>query len=297
MVRWFERGAIAVTGLCLLATSVPAQITDPSKGEQKCESSVGSISAKFVGSKSKCIQKCISTKRKALATDYTACLPKCTDVGCAPLIPTSYSDPATNTCIFDTVKGAEAKAGTSVAKACNNVKVTDDKCPECYSAAQCSVSGALNPWVQTTEGDIDAPLGGSQLTAFPRLVYCTETGGATPSKDQGKCEDGVSKALVKFVGAKNKCYAKCIASAYKSGAGRGVCLPPNPVDPTLNSCIHDPVKGAEAKAVAAITKACPIPPSCYGANFANNFVAVVEGKIDERAPQIACGSPSGAFVQ
>ena len=296
MSKRFGAAVMAATGICLLATSVTAQITDPSKGEQKCESSTGSTLSKFVGSKSKCISKCITTKRKAMATDYTPCLPKCTDAGCSPTIPTSYSDPTANTCIFDTVKGAEAKAGTSVAKACNNVKPTDDKCPECYSAAQCSASGLANPWVQTTEGDIDAPFANSQLTAFPRLIYCTETGGATPGKDQAKCEDGVSKALVKLVGAKNKCYSKCIASAYKSGAGRGVCLPPNPVDPGVNTCIKDPVKGAEAKAAAAITKACPTPPSCYSAGFASTFVSSTESKVDQRTPQVACGSPSGAFV-
>src|SRR5262249_11796543 len=115
-------------------------------------------------------------------------------------------------------------------------------------------------------------------------------------KDQAKCEDGVSKALVKLVGAKNKCYAKCIASAYKSGAGRGVCLPPNPVDPGVNTCIKDPSKGAEAKAVAAINKACPTPPSCYSAGFANTLVSTVESAVDMRTPQVACGSPSGAFV-
>jgi hypothetical protein len=74
-------------------------------------------------------------------------------------------------------------------------------------------------------------------------------------------------------------------------------MPPSPPDPALQSCIHDPVKGAEAKAAAAITKACPIPPSCYSPGFANTFVATVEGKIDQRVPEIACGSPSGAFVQ
>ena len=208
------------------------------------------------------------------------------------------SDTTTNACIFDTVKGAQAKAGTSVAKACNNVKPTDDKCPDCYSAAECSVSGLLNPWVQTTEGDIDAPFSNSQLTAFPRLIYCTERDGTTPGKDVAKCEDGVVKALVKFVGAKNKCYSKCIANAYKTGAGRGICLPPAPVDPTLNACIHDPVKGAEAKAVAAINKACPAGsvPTCYSGTFANTFVSSTETKIDQRAPQISCGSPSGAFL-
>jgi len=240
----------------------------------------------------------MATLRKIPATDYSPCLPKCTDAGCSPTIPSSYSDPTENACIFDTVKGAEAKAGTSIAKACNDVPGADN-CPECYTAAQCSVSGALNPWVQTTEGDIDAPISGSQLTAFPRLIYCKETAGTTPTKDEAKCEDGVSKALVKLVGAKNKCYSKCFSNFYK-GKIPGGCNPPAS-DPATASCINDPTKGAEAKAKAAIVKACTTAtPSCYtgGANgAANSFVAAVENKVDQRTPQIACGSPSGAFVE
>jgi hypothetical protein len=300
MSKRFGTAVIAAAGLCLLARPVPAQVTDPSKGEQKCESNTGKTLAKFVGAKGKCISKCMGAQRKVAAgggtPDYTLCLPKCTDAGCSPTIPSSYADVTANACIFDSVKGAEAKAGTSVAKLCNDVPGKDN-CPECYSAAQCSASGALNPWVQTTEGDIDAPFANSQLTAFPRLIYCTETGGATPGKDQAKCEDGVTKALAKFVGAKQKCYDKCTTNSYKTGAGRGVCQPPTPVDPAANACIHDPVKGAEAKASAAITKACPTPPSCYSAGFANTFVSSTESKVDQRTPQIACGSPSGAFLQ
>ena len=278
MVGWFGRAAIAATGLCLLATAVPAQITDPSKLEQKCESTTGGTLSKFVGAKGKCIAKCITTGRKT-SGPYSDCF-------------SPYAGD-TATCIAGSLKGAEAKAGAGIAKACGSAS----SCPACYSVQQCVDASGGNPWVQTTEGDIDAPFGPG--TGFPDLIWCTEKANGTPSKDEGKCEDGVNKALAKFVGAKNKCYSKCIASAYKSGAGRGVCLPPNPVDPTLNACIHDPVKGAEAKARAAIIKACPIAPSCYvggGSGAANTFVASAENKIDQRAPQISCGSPSGAFV-
>jgi len=294
MSKRFGTAVIAAAGLCLLARPVPAQVTDPSKGEQKCESSTGSTLSKFVGSKTKCISKCMATQRKSLTPNFNSCLPKCTDVGCSPTIPTSYSDSATNTCIFDTVKGAQAKAGTSVAKACNDLPGKDN-CPECYSAAECSVSGLLNPWVQTTESDIDAPFGNSGLTAFPRLIYCKERDGINPTKDEAKCEDGVTKALVKFVGAKNKCISKCVSNGYKTGAGRGACMPPFK-DTAEIACISDPLKGAGPKAIAAINKACPTPPSCYSAGFANTFVSSAETKIDQRTPQIACGSPSGAFV-
>src|SRR5262249_51527579 len=162
------------------------------------------------------------------------CLPQCTEGGCSPMIPTSYSDPTTNSCIFDTVKGAEAKASNIITKACNDfLTVGTNNCPECYSAAQCGSSGASNPWVQTSEGDADDPFG-SQLTAFPRRIYCTETAGTLPTSDEAKCEDGLSKALAKLISAKNKCYSKCLAAQYKVGGPRSVCFGPNPVDPATD---------------------------------------------------------------
>ncbi|HEY7269570.1 MAG TPA: hypothetical protein VH951_07060 [Dehalococcoidia bacterium] len=276
MVGWFGKAAVAASGLCLLATSVLAQ---PTKTVAKCESSTGGVLAKFVGAKTKCISKCISTGRKT-SGPYTDCF-------------SPYAGD-TSACITGSLKGAEAKAGAGIAKAC----AAAANCPTCYSNQQCSDASGANPWVQTTEGDVDAPFGPG--TGFPDLIWCTEKGGGTPSKDVGKCEDGVNKALVKFVGAKNKCYAKCISAADKAGTGRGVCFFPGAVDPGVNTCIKDPAKGAEAKAKAAIVKACPTLPGCYTGTadqVANTFVSSVEGKIDTRAPQISCGSPSGAFLQ
>ena len=282
MVGWFGRAAIAATGLCLLAASVPAQVTDPNKDEQKCEAGAGKAITKFVGSKSKCISKCFATQRKATTPDYTGCFPP------------AYADAATNLCIFDPLKGAEAKNTAAVAKACSV------DCPECYSAGQC----AGTQFTSETEGDIDAPFGPG--TGFPELIYCKENGtgngvgGVTPTKDEAKCEDGVAKALVKFTGSKQKCYAKCYANFYK-GKIPGGCNPALGVsDPATAACIGDPVKGAEAKAKAAIVKACTVAvPSCYtgGANgAATSFVGAVEAKVDQRTPEISCGSASGAFV-
>jgi len=274
----FETAVMAATGICLLATWVPAQITDPTKDEQKCEAGVGKTLPKFVGSKGKCIAKCIATQRKAAVPAYAGCF-------------SPYADTATQTCIGDSLKGAEAKAGAGVAKGC----VKD--CPECYSGAECNDGTKTNPWVVLTEGDIDAPFGPG--TGFPDLIYCKEKANVTPTKDEGKCEDGVQKALAKFVASKSKCYASCNATNYKNGNGRGFCQPPTPLDAKANSCVNDPVKGAAAKAKAAIIKACPTAPSCYsggGTGAANTFVASVETKIDQRTPQVGCGSPSGAFV-
>jgi hypothetical protein len=285
MVGWFGRAAIAATGLCLLATSVPAQVTDPTKDEQKCETSTGATLSKFVGAKSKCISKCFATARKT-SGPYGGCLPP------------GYTDPTTNACITGSLKGAEAKAGAGIAKVC----AAAASCPACYvaqGATRCTDASGANPWVVTTEGDIDAPFGPG--TGFPNLIYCLEAANTTPTKDEAKCEDGVSKALVKFVGSKNKCYSKCWANFYK-GKIPGGCNPALGVsDPATAACISDPVKGAEAKAKAAIVKACTVAvPACYsgGANgAATSFVGAVEAKVDQRAPQIACGSPSGAFVE
>ena len=86
-----------------------------------------------------------------------------------------------------------------------------------------------------------------------------------------KCQSkGQSKAHVKFVGCKTKCVSRCIAGARK--------VPPlNPetdcVAPFAGAtlgCVADPIKGCEAKGVAAIDKACVVVdplktdcPECY----------------------------------
>jgi hypothetical protein len=290
MVGWFGRAAIAASGLCLLAASVPAQVTDPTKLEQKCESTVGKTITKFVGSKSKCISKCFATARKT-SGPYTGCKEP------------AYTDTATHDCITGSLKGAEAKAGAGISKACAAMT----SCPACYgtlpggSAGRCADGSGANSFVVDAESDVDAPFGPG--TGFPSLIYCLESGGTTPTKDEAKCEDGVVKALVKFVGSKQKCEAKCYANFYK-GSIPGGCDPSMPggvSDPATVACIKDPTKGAEAKASAAIIKACTVAvPGCYtggAAGAASTFVNAVEAKVDQRTPQIQCGSPSGAFVE
>ena len=289
MSRWFGTTVIAATGICLLAASVSAQVTDPTALEQKCETAVGSTLSKFVGSKSKCISKCFATARKT-SGPYTGCKEP------------AYTDTATHDCITGSLKGAEAKAGAGIVKACAAMT----SCPACYvanppGAARCTDGSGANKFVQETEANIDMPFGPG--TGFPNLIYCIENGGGTPSKDEAKCEDGVVKALVKFVGSKQKCEAKCYANFYK-GSIPGGCDPSMPggvSDPATVACIKDPTKGAEAKASAAIIKACTVAvPGCYtggATGAANTFVNSSEAKIDQQTPSIACGSPSGAFLQ
>ena len=131
MSKWLGTAAIAATSV-LLATSVPAQVTDPTKLEQKCEMTVGSTLSKFVGSKSKCISKCFTTARKT-SGPYTGCFPP-------------YTDTTTNTCITGSLKGAEAKTKAAIVKACT-VAV-----PGCYTGG---ATGAANTFVNSSEAKID----------------------------------------------------------------------------------------------------------------------------------------------
>jgi hypothetical protein len=253
----------------LTASSVLAQPSGVTKDEVKCESGTGKALAKFVGKKSKCGTKCFQTARKT-SGPYNGCF--------AP-----YTDPTTNACITDPVKGVEAKARASIVKAC-----TAD-CPECYAPSVCA-SG--EPFVGNTENLVD--LQGPS-------VYCEENGGTTPSKTDAKCEDGTAKALAKFVASKSKCYDKCNQNIFKAKIPEGSCDPPA-TDPATQTCITT----AETKAAATIDKVCFTPPatapSCYdGTTFRPNsgagWVALVEGIVDSQVPVIACGSPSGAFVE
>jgi hypothetical protein len=264
--------AAIAAGICLAATSVMAQPAGVTKDEVKCESGTGKALSKFVGSKGKCAQKCFALARKTNGP-YTGCF--------AP-----YADPATNTCIMDPLKGAEAKARAAIVKAC----AVD--CPECYAASDCATG---EPFVHNTEGlvDIQGP-----------SVYCTENSTATPSKTDAKCEDSVAKTLAKFVASKSKCYDKCNQNIFKAKIPVGSCNPPTPSDPTglTQACIGK----AETKSSASIDKACFTPPatapSCYdGSAFRPNsgagWTSLVEGVVDSQIPIIACGSPSGAFVE
>jgi len=272
-VKLASFAAAAAAGLWLAASPVLAQ-SGVTKDELKCESGTGKTLAKFVSSKSKCVSKCFGTARKT-SGPYTGCFGS------------PYSDPTTNTCITDPVKGAEAKARAGIVKGC-----TKD-CPECYAASTCS---AGEPNVTNTEGliDIQGP-----------SVYCTENGGNTPTKEEAKCEDGNVKALVKLVGALAKCYDKCNQNVFKGKIPEGSCQPgdgtPNPTDVPTRECLGK----ATGKSIASINKACfispAVAPSCYDGtplrpNTGAGWTALIKAVVDGQTPGIACGSPSGAFL-
>ena len=274
----FCLAVIVAAGMSLAAERALAQfppITDPTKGEAKCETSTGKALTKQVGSIGKCASKCIVTARKTMGP-YGGCF-------------SPYSDPATNSCITDSLKGANAKAAASIIKACTDAPGKDN-CPECYGASKCTTG---QPFVSTT-----ATLTGLQ---GPN-VYCIENGGGTPTKEEGKCEDGVSKTLAKFVGSISKCYQKCNQNMLKGALAPGSCDPPTPADAATGTCLQL----ARTKAQAALDKACftapAVAPACYDGsggrpNTAAGWTSLVETIVNGQTPTIACGSPSGAFVE
>src|SRR5262245_3448370 len=281
-VKLASFAAAAAAGLCLAASPVLAQIPGQTKDELKCESSTGKALTKFVSSKSKCVSKCFVAARKT-SGPFTGCF-------ATPGQP--YPDPTTNTCITDPLKGAETKAKASIVKACMDAD-GKDKCPECYAVSTCNTG---EPNVHNTEIliDIQGP-----------AVYCQENSGTPPTKEETKCEDGNVKALVKLVGALAKCYDKCNQNIAKAKIPAGSCVPgdgmPNPTDIPTRECLGK----ATGKSIGSINKACfiapAVAPTCYDGsglrpNTGAGWTALIKGVVDGQTPGIACGSPSGAFL-
>src|SRR5215467_8210913 len=131
MKKGLRMVALAAAGLCFAATSALAQLP-ANKDQFKCESSTGKALTKFVGSKGKCTQKCLATARKTMGP-FTDCF--------APFGGTTL------TCVTDPVKGAEAKAAGSIAKACSS---KPDACPMCFPAGACMDNTGNNAFVHGT---------------------------------------------------------------------------------------------------------------------------------------------------
>ena len=107
----------------------------PTSVQAKCEDGTVKALVKFIGLKSKCYQKCNQNMLKG----------KIAPNSCDPPSP---SDPATNACIFDPLKGAEAKTAAAIDKVCANVA---GAVPPCYGTGLDSGQ----EWVNLAEGAID----------------------------------------------------------------------------------------------------------------------------------------------
>jgi hypothetical protein len=108
-----------------------------------------------------------------------------------------------------------------------------------------------------------------------------------------KCEYGTSKAIAKFVVAKNTCVVRCQANARRGLTPSSDCSPP--FGGATLACIADPLKGAATKAAASIRRVCPAPgrcPPCYSGGdcnlHADETVADVESEFDSFVPGIYC---------
>lgn len=277
-----KRTGLAILGaaaMSLVASHALAQFppaTDPTKDEQKCETAVGKATSGEVSGISKCTSKCFKDGRKT-SGPYTDC--------------TFPYAGATSVCVNDSVKGPLAKASASIGKACTDAP-GKDRCPECYQAQGPNMCSQGQPRV----GVVNALTG-----ATASSVFCTEAGGNTPSKEVAKCEDAVSKNSVKFVGALNKCYAKCFTNEMGGKIAPGSCNAGTPSDPATADCVGK----ARTKNTDGINKACFIAPaqapSCYTGGLSPNSGAgwtnLVEGIVNPQVGLILCGSPSGAFLQ
>jgi hypothetical protein len=235
---------------------VPLAFGQATDAEFKCESKATQASTKFVGSKSKCVQKCLQGFWKGLNPE-SDCLPP-------------YGG-ATLACIADPLKGAEGKFGLAIQKNCDpGLKPTLD-CPECYSGGDCSSAGYATDYVQTIEGQVDS---------FVPGVGC-ERAGASPAEQ--KCQLNTAKALTKETAGVVKCYLKCMANARKGLINVSTCMPPAS-DPPTSACIS----GVEGKTILAVNKLCgdigAAPDNCGspypdGANWTNLVDVAISGNI------------------
>jgi len=233
-MKGFRIAVIVAVGTLRVAPRVYAQATD---AEFKCEASTNKAGSKFVGSKSKCVQKCLATQWKSLTPTFSDCYPPYGGVTAQCI----YSIP------LKPGKSAEEAFTAAILKACVG---TGDPlkydCPECYSGGDCTTES--NDRVQNIEGQVDS---------FVPGVGCE---GAGANKDEQKCQTSTAKALTKQVGSLNKCYDKCVANVRKGLIPAGSCNPPTS-DPTTQACV---TKG-DGKTIAAIDKACLIDKAdCTG---------------------------------
>jgi putative hemolysin len=264
-------GAAAVATATAPAFAQFPPVTDPTSNEVRCQSTTAKVLTKEVGAIAKCAAKCFRGQRK-LGGPYTDCI-------------WPYGG-STAICINDPIKGPEAKAAAAIIKAC----AAD--CPECYADNTPNTCETGQPLVATA-ADLTIATGAN--------VYCVEEGGGTPSAVEAKCEDAVAKNLTKWVAAINKCYDKCAKAEVAGRIAPDSCNPPNPADDRLVDCLDS----ARSKTIGGINGACFLPPgvapSCYdgGMRPTSGFgwTSLVESIVNEQIPQVACGSPSGAFLQ
>ena len=277
MLRRFVLAMTVAAGLCFVGSHAMAQdATDYTKGEQKCEASMGKSLSKEVQRISNCVAMCLKAQRAAAVPDYSTCL----------------ALPPTDPCITDLTKGPKAKAQVSIGKKCDPGLGKD--CPACFPAStvplgpiSCSTG---QPMPDRTEG----------LTlATGQTFYCIEAGALTPTPEEAKCEDRATKEAVKFVGALTKCTDKCTKNAQAGKIAYDACAPANgapgvtPNDPDTQDCIGK----AFDKFADKINAVCfgAALPACYPADPLD-LLGLTFTIVQNVGQYVFCGSPSDAFI-
>jgi hypothetical protein len=256
--------------VALLGAPVAFAQTPVNDAEFKCQVGATKASVKFVGAKSKCVQKCLAGFWKGTIVSDSDCLPPYGGTT-AECIVTNPLKPG---------KSAEEKFAAAIKKACDAATKVGTDCPECapYNG-DCSDAGFATNQVQNIEGQVDS---------FVPGVGCER---ANATKEEQKCQTGTAKALTKQVGAVTKCYDKCKANARKGLiADPATCDPPSGDQATID-CVQ---KGFD-KAALGVDKACAAPagnkPDCGGPdmyNDGNTWAGLVDIAISGNVPGNYC---------
>jgi hypothetical protein len=266
-MKHIVRASLLASAVALLAAPVAFAQTPVSDAEFKCQAATSKGGVKFVGAKSKCVQKCLASFWKGTITNDSDCLPPYGGATYACIV----TDPA------KPGKSAEEKFEAAIRKACDVAANSKLDCPECspYNG-DCDVFAPSQ--VGTIEGQVDS---------FVPGVGC-ERAGAT--KEEQKCQTGTAKALTKQVGSVVKCYDKCKANERKGTAAPGSCDPPASDGPT-QTCVST----GNTKAALAVDKVCPtgLRPDCpneddYGGNDGNSWANLVDIAISGNIPTTYC---------
>ena len=245
---------LLVAATQLTAVPVWAAPDGVTKGEFKCENGVATKMSVMITRKGVCVQRCLDQQRET-SGPYTDCF-------------TPFGG-QTVTCLFDPEFGVEARTRLAIGNKCSI------DCPECY---------ALHD-VGCADGEPGVTNVANVLDVLSGLIYCTEAGGNTPSKAQGKCENVVAKVTAKMIDARIECYKTCFAKYFNGQVSWPDCVQQQ--DPALAACIQR----IADKAVFKIDAACGVTngtPACYNNADGSAWVGLTGGYIDGQVPFIAC---------
>jgi len=267
----FVSAVVVSVALARGASAQPAP-PDVSDAEFKCMANTSKATAKFWGSKTKCVSRCFVHFWDDLVPE-SDCMPP-------------YGG-TTAQCIADAVtfaKGAEDKFAYAIRKQCDAALKPATECPGCYDGGDCSLTGFAGDQVQNIENQVDS---------FVPGMFCER---ADAFILEQRCQLTTAKWVAKYMGLAGKCYDKCNKNARKGLIPFGDCAPP-PADVPTAECLMI----AEAKTVYYIDHDCHAPPSIpdnCGAPYptAQEWANLTRIVVDGNVPSLYCAFPSIAFI-